>query len=368
MKIATAGRLLAAVLTLTSLPAGAASRRERPVVVSQQDPGDDAGDPSGLVVRIGRLEEQIRSLTGELEQVQFQNRKLEESLRKLQGDVDFRLQDLEHGTGAGAPARPVAPPAKRTEAGPDAAPSSPVATSDTGSTATPSAVPRAPDAKRRGNDAFDPDLDPAAPGAPRPLGSTSPSAPLTTRPARQAAVDDNHAPLDLTRATPGAAASRDPDPSVPAVTAVSPAAVARDTGAVASLVPGGTREEYDADLGLYKQGQFDGAATGFAAFADKYPKDRLVPDAVYMAGESFAKLGRHREAAEQFLKVSTDYGKSSRAPDALLRLGVSLNALGAKEQACATYQEVTRRYPSASGDVKAGVDREMKRARCTGNG
>ena len=51
-------------------------------------------------------------------------------------------------------------------------------------------------------------------------------------------------------------------------------------------------------------------------------------------------------------------------PDALLRLGMSLNAMGVKEQACATYEEVTRRYPTASPDLRASVDRELKRARC----
>ena len=184
--------------------------------------------------------------------------------------------------------------------------------------------------------------------------------------AREAAADESRAPLDLMRSRPTAAAA--PDTGAPGPAVIPAPAAAREPTSVASLAPGGTREEYDADLGLYKQGQYESAATGFAAFADKYPKDRLVPDAVYLAGESFARLGRHREAAEQFLKVSTDYGKSARAPDALLKLGMSLSALGAREQACATYQEVTRRYPAASPEVRAGVDRELKRARCTGNG
>ena len=89
-----------------------------------------------------------------------------------------------------------------------------------------------------------------------------------------------------------------------------------------------------------------------------------MPDAVYLLGESYSKLGRHREAAEQYLRLSTDFSKAPRAPDALLRLGMSLNAMGVKEQACATYQEVTRRYPTASPEVRSGVDRELKRARC----
>ncbi len=103
---------------------------------------------------------------------------------------------------------------------------------------------------------------------------------------------------------------------------------------------------------------------GFQSFLQKYPKDRLIPDATYFLGESYARLGRIAKRAEQFLKVSTDYTRSLRAADALLHLGVALNALGAKEQACATYQEVDRKYPTASPDVRANVERELKRAKC----
>ena len=325
-------------------------------LAQQQDPGqdgDDQADGSAMVVRVGRLESQIRTLTGQIEQLQFQNRKLEDDLRKMQGDVDFRFQDLQRQGGAPAP-RPIVPQ-KRTDADGGGLPPPADATPAPG-TATPG-TPDVPRTKVARGDAFDPASDPNAPGAPKPLGSTTPSQPL----ARASRPTD--APLDLMQ-RPATAGTGEPDPGV----IMAPSAAPRDPNALASLIPGGTREEYDADLGLYKQGQYDGAATGFQAFATKYPRDRLVPDAVYLAGESYARLGRHREAAEQFLKVSTDYGKSPRAPDALLRLGMSLGALGAKEQACATYLEVNRRYPAASADVHTAVDRELKRARCPENG
>lgn len=358
----------AALLMAMTLLCGAAAASPRmpggqpPLLLAQQDPGEDNGDAAAAVLRLGRLEEQVRAMTGQIEQLQFQNRKLEDNLRKLQQDTDFRFQDLQRGGAAPAPVRPALPlGTKRGDAAePDATPPALAAAPET---ATPAAAP-----PRRTGDAFDPDANPDAPGAPKPLGTTAPSPPLAPRLARPATPDD-HAPLNLMRPRAGAEAPAGPETAALAPTVIpAPGAAPRDPGGVASLVPGGTREEYDADVGLYKQGQFEGAANGFAAFADKYPKDRLVPDAVYLAGESFAKLGRHREAAEQFLKISTDYGKSPRAPDALLRLGMSLNALGAREQACATYQEVTKRYPTATVDVRAGVDRELKRARCTGNG
>lgn len=335
-----------------------------PIVLAQDDP-DAAPDPSSaaaLLVRVDRLENKIRTLTGDIEQLQNQNKRLEDALRKMQADVDFRFQDLNRAPIGGKP-----PLQRHGDLGDtssdnlaDATPAAPPAA------AAAPAVPAAPTPQRRG-DAFDPATAPDAPGAPRPLGA---SAGLGTSPPLRPSVTPvapgtaaPHAPLDLTH---GATASAAP----PAATVSDAPSTLRDEpvaappGGVASLTPGSTRSEYEADYTLYKNAQYDAAITGFNDFLTKYPRDRLVPDATYFLGESYARLGRHREAAEQFLKLSTDYTKSSRAPDALLRLGMALNALGAGAQACATYQEVDRKYPTAGADVRAAVDRELKRAHC----
>lgn len=356
----------AAALLLVATPvvwAADASHRA-PVMLAQQDPdapaddGQGSGDPAALLIRITRLEDQLRALTGQVEQLQFQNRKLDDQMRKMQADVDFRFQDLQRAPASGT--RPA--PAKRGDAGDTGAPVTVLAD------AAPVAETIGADAPKpatRRSDAFDPGVNPDAPGAPRPLGTTPPSRPAPnvavasvsqTTPSPAMATPP-HAPLDL---TPNSIAPSRPAPA--ATPPVQDAAVTPDAGVRAAA--GGTRGEFDSTISLYKGGQYDAAIDGFQAFIQKYPKDRLIPDATYFLGESYARQGRQREAAEQFLKLSTDYSKSSRAPDALLRLGVALNALGAKEQACATYQEVDRKYPAAAPDVRANVERELKRAKC----
>ena len=352
------------VLAAGSMPARADGPRPASTMLAQNDADapDDPASASAFLVRIERLENRLQTMTGQIEQLQNQNQRLQDQLRKMQQDVDFRFQDLGRGS-ATPPGRPV--PLKRGDAGDASPPETSVAVT-TPDTEAVNPAPAKP--TRHAGDAFDPAAVPEAPGAPRPLGTTPPSEPLTLRatPTEGAAP---RAPLDLTPRTKDATTATAPDEPPPARTGVTASAPrpapAPDTSTVASLLPGGTRGEYDADLSLFKDGQYDAAATGFGAFVQKYPRDRLVPEATYLLGESYARLGRQREAAEQFLKVSTDYTRSARAPDALLRLGVALNALGAKEQACATYQEVGRKYPTASPDVRAGVDRELKRSRCT---
>ena len=57
---------------------------------------------AGQEVRLQQMDEQIRSLTGQVEQLSYKVQQLTTKLAKLAGDVDFRLNALEQGGGAGA--------------------------------------------------------------------------------------------------------------------------------------------------------------------------------------------------------------------------------------------------------------------------
>jgi tol-pal system protein YbgF len=352
--------------TIVSLAGGAVAladplRREQvaqllnrpPGVVPEGEDGQSLPDPgeASLLVRIDRLENQIRALTGQIEQMQFQQRRLEEGLRKVQQDTELRPQDPQSH---GAVASPIRPPPQMPP------PSAPVtgATGVTAPFAGPVAVPA-----RRG-DAFDPNAEPDAPGAPRPLGSLdAPPSPPGPPGARGIDLEgsDPNAPMDLRHpARPRTAAIANPVQS----DAIAATPRAAGAGLASVAPPAAARDEFEIGRGLYRQGQYEAAQNAFANFLQKSPKDARVPDATFWLGETFSQRGRHREAAEQYLKLSTDYPKSPRAPEGLLRLGMSLSALGAKEQACATFQELGRKYPSASAGVKSGVDREFKRAKC----
>ncbi len=54
---------------------------------------------SQLLERVGAMEEEVRRMRGRLDETEFRNRQLSQTLEKLQGDVDFRLQQLESGGG-----------------------------------------------------------------------------------------------------------------------------------------------------------------------------------------------------------------------------------------------------------------------------
>ncbi len=56
-----------------------------------------------LLERVQRLEEDLRDVRGRAEQSEFRERQLREQLDKLQGDMDFRLQQLEQQRQGAAP-------------------------------------------------------------------------------------------------------------------------------------------------------------------------------------------------------------------------------------------------------------------------
>jgi tol-pal system protein YbgF len=323
--------------------------------------GSDRGAPAGaertaqmsgsdLMLRLDRLESQIRQLTGVIEQLQFRNQQLEGQLRRLQEDTDYRFQE----SNAKGPARPAL---QSRPQNPPPQPSGPATTGAPG---------------RRG-EAFDPTQNPNAPGAPHTLGSINPagapapmSAPMSSPMSPSMGADAGDEPIG---APGGRGAGAPLDLATMGPPGSAPGQPVRNSNAggamVATLPPSQTpRDEYDLAYGYVLRKDYVLAEEGFRSFLSRYPGDRLTGDATYWLGESLFQRQRFRDAAESFLTVSTKYEGTAKAPDALLRLGQSLAALGEKEAACASLGEVLRKFPRASAGVKQGVEREQKRVRC----
>jgi tol-pal system protein YbgF len=330
-----------------------------------------------LIVRLERLENQLRQLTGAVEELQYRNQQLEQRLRGAQVEPGPAMRPSH------APPVQQAPtlPARRSDVvEPETSPPAPVTARPLGSGPAvaggpPVGRPVQPTGAVPRRDVFDPDENPSAPGVPRPLGSgpTFVGTPPPDREAPESAIGAPGgraagAPLDLsTLSSPAAndAAVQTPAPSGP-LPPPPPRNPSATGPALASVSPSAAtpRDEYDLAYGYVLRKDYALAEDGFRTFLRKYPSDRLVPDAHYWLGESMFQRQRYRDAAESFLTVSTKYETTAKAPDALLRLGQSLAALGEREAACAALAEIGRKYPRSSVGVKQGVEREQKRARC----
>jgi tol-pal system protein YbgF len=283
-----------------------------------------------LLVRVERLENQLRQVTGQLEQLQYRNQQLEATLKRLQDDYEFRLQEQSNRGGPRLPARP--------------------------SVAQPVQPPGPPVGRR--SDAFDPNETPNAPGAPRVLG-TLPGNTATPPPRGEGPVVSTEeppqrgvgAPLDLTNPAPPAA----PPPRAPG---------ASGPYAVATAPPSSAREIIELGTGYVQRKEYALAEETFREFLKKYPSDRLAGEAQFWFGESLFLRQNYQDAANAFVLMSKKYENSAKAPDALLRLGQSLAALNEKELACVAFGDIGRKYPRASTSIKQAVEREQRRVRC----
>jgi tol-pal system protein YbgF len=286
---------------------------------------------SDIVVRLDQLQNDMRRLTGQIEELQYRNQQLEQTVHQMQDER------------AGAPPRP------------GVAPSGP-----------PPAVPN------RRSDAFDPNNSPNAPGAPHSLGTTAnnngpytgatnvaPPAPIPAPPAD--VPNQIGAPLDLnagnaTAAVPGG------NPNVPPPGPRNPNAPGQQ---LATLPPSQSpRDEFDLAYGYVLRKDYSLAGQAFQDFLHKYPNDRMSGEAQFWLGESLFQSKNYQSAAEAFVTMTKKYPTSPKQPDTLLRLGESLAALKQKDLACVTLAEVSKKYPHAAANVKAAVEREQKRVHC----
>ena len=280
-----------------------------------------AQDAAEMLLRLDRLEQLVRQLTGQLEQVQNQNRRLEEQVRRFQNDTDFRFKEMEGGRGG---ARPQPQPG----------------------------APANPPRQQRG-DAFDPAANPAGPGAPQPLGS-----PNSATPARPPRTAGNAVVTNPGQIIEGEENAIGRDPRQPAD--LTP----RGSTASIPTQPGTPRGKLDLGRQQLANGEYETAEGTFREFARSHPQDRQLSEAVMGLGDSFFQRQRWREAAEQYVDMTTKYGRSGRAPEAELKLGISLRGLGAAKEACDVLNNHGKKHPNAPAAIKQGVARELQRARC----
>jgi tol-pal system protein YbgF len=288
-----------------------------PIVLAQ------AGDP-----RITQLEEEIRKLSGTVEELNFQVLQMQEQLRKMQEDNEFRFQELEKRGEAGAAAN------KKTEA-------TPPASNDT----------TASDATAPATDGSVGTMAPGESGAPATADSQDPALGAPPADLGSITVDQNGNIQGGTTGEPvdvlGGSGNSSGDTRVAAL-------------------PGtdDPDELYRNSYQFILSGDYSTAEAGFRDHIARFPTDSKASDAHYWLGESLLGQQKYRDAAEVFLAANHDYPDSGKAPDMLLKLGISLNGLQQREVACATYKEIGKRYPKSSDALKQRVKQEQALAAC----
>ena len=256
--------------------------------------------------RFNRIEAQMRMLTGQIEELEFRLRQVQEQLQRAQADSDFRFNELEGGDGAA-----VRPPPQ------------------------PSSAPALP----------------SPPATAQALGGQLSPATVATQ-----SVGGGTQPLDLSALARG---------NTPSTQLPSGNVASGGTARLVSAAPtGDPRLDYQRGYDLILSGNYLGAEEAFRQFLVAHSGDQLAPDAQFWIGESYFARGQYREAADEFLAGYKAYPASAKGPDTLLKLGLSLAGLGEREAACSTYAAVLKQYPQASNALRQRVVSEQAVAAC----
>ncbi|MEQ1940831.1 tol-pal system protein YbgF [Mesorhizobium sp. VNQ89] len=321
-----------------------------------------AGDP-----RITAMEEQLRSLSGTIEELNFQILQMQEQIRKMQEDNEFRFQELEQKkTDAGAPSdsNVASAPAAGQEIAPAPtdqaavpAPAGQLADEENGS----ASVPMEPEVLVD-NGTGDPAWSNSETGAANSAdGLGAPPKTFGTITFDDKGNVTGGSDTDQTQSVQ-ATGEISGATALPAPTGAT--AATTETQVAALPTTDSADELYRNSYEFILSGDYGTAEQGFRDHISRFPQDQKSADANFWLGEALLGQKKYRDAAEVFLAANKQFPSSKKAPDMLLKLGVSLVGLDQRDVACATFAEIGKKYPDASGVLKERVKQEQALASC----
>ncbi len=272
-----------------------------------------------LQVRMDRLEQQMRDLTGRVENMTNGVEQLRQRLEQVNSDIDLRVGQGQPGAYGSAQ-----PPLRRPSGGPAMAAVEPAPASDPA--AMPYARPPPPEASSQPDQAAR-------------FGTLTPPGPP-------------------------------PDRSYPRPTELLPQTANAGSGGTlrppgeGALPSASASAQYNAAFGLLRRADYSAAEDALRSFVHQHPKDPLAGNAQYWLGESFYARGRYSDAAAAFAEGYQRYPKGAKAPDGLLKLGMSLARADQKHNACIALMQLDHAFPHAGSAIKDRATQEKKRLGC----
>lgn len=270
-----------------------------------------------LIVQLQQLQEQVRTLTGRVDGLQFQVSQMQAQLQRQQG-------------GSGTAPRINGPTEAPLKLSPQssAAPDGPAVASR-----APIAADSQTDMSATDNDVISEDQlgksqDPlvgtnAAPGATAPLAPGTNTAALSQ-------------PLNLS--LKGSTAKTDPD----------------------------AEAQYKAGYEAVAGGDYATGEDQLRQFLKLYPDDAHAPEATDWLGEALLRQRHYDDAAQVLVDGFKKYRDQPIGADILLKLGMALEGANEGAAACKTFAEVKRRYPDSSPGLLKQLQQETAKAKCAG--
>jgi tol-pal system protein YbgF len=125
-------------------------------------------------------------------------------------------------------------------------------------------------------------------------------------------------------------------------------------------------EAYQQAFAMLRDKDFDRAEQAFQAFIKAFPDHSLTPNAKYWLGETYYVRNDYERAARIFAEAYQQDADGPKAADNLLKLGMSLGGMGNKEDACLTLKQLKRQFSRGSNSALSRADQEMSNLGCAG--
>lgn len=258
-------------------------------------------DTAAIELRLSQIELEVRTLTGRIEQIDYENRQSRARLEKELAAMERRLAEMEMRFGGAAPA----PTAQQNDY--------PV------------------------QGGFDTRLQ----NAPQTISVTQPSNGVGQ--AEEQAVSGGSAVFagasDVTTGVLGTLSTAPPGD--------------------------GPDASYESAFTQLRDRRYDEAERAFSDFLKRYPDHKLAENARYWLGETFYVRNNFERAARIFAEAYQAAPQGPKGPDNLLKLALSLNGLGKKEDACLTLAQLKKEYKAGAGAILARAEREAANLGCT---
>ena len=280
-----------------------------------------------MTVRLQELEEQVRSLSGQVDGLTFQLTQMQTLIERMNKDNEARFGALEGGAGGKTSA--ATPSGGVTPAG-----ALPQSSPNDGQAAS-TVIPEQGVQPLPGEAEIDPTFGDDAPGG---------------------SVGASGDPLVGTGEAGSAALGGTPGTPQPLDLNYDPGAVSSDNKDADAQYAAG----YDAIL----RGDYLFAEDQFEQYLKLYPSSAQYSDAANWLGEALIQRQAFDQAADVLLTAFQKKPDSPRAPDLLLRLGISLSGANERTTACRTFGEINKRYTNLTAAFRNRLAQEETKAQC----
>jgi tol-pal system protein YbgF len=109
---------------------------------------------------------------------------------------------------------------------------------------------------------------------------------------------------------------------------------------------------------------YAGAEEAFQSFIDQFGKDAQAGEAHFWLGEALHQQQAYAESGAAYTTMIRSYPDDVRAPDALVRLARAMRFLGESTKACTALDTLPKRYPNATKVVRDLAAVERTRSGC----